>query len=362
MATAAPAEQDTSKRPKDSAFRQQRLPAWQPVFDPKWVIATFLLVGIVFIPIGVAVLVTSNSISEVKVRYDSSCGDKRKAGTVKWNDATPCSTTLSFTVDETLSKPVYLYYQLENFYQNHRRYVSSRDDPQLRGEFRSYADVADNCAPLRSVGDKGGDPSTSNDKVYAPCGLIAWSRFNDSFQLKTASGTTFCDTETPTSVCKKDGIAWKTDVDTKFAAANTQYVYRYGGANAFYAEEPTHPLPNQVDQDFMVWMRTAALPSFRKLFRIIDADIPKGSYELTVTDRFPVQAFEGKKYMVMSTAGWIGGKNPFLGIAYVVVGALSLAFGIIFGLKEVIAPRKEADLQKLLEDHLHGTTPTRPQE
>ena len=32
-----------------------------------------------------------------------------------------------------MAAPVYLYYQLDNFYQNHRRYVSSRSDTQLAG-------------------------------------------------------------------------------------------------------------------------------------------------------------------------------------------------------------------------------------
>jgi|TARA_B110000971_G_C19688775_1_gene354473 hypothetical protein len=32
-----------------------------------------------------------------------------------------------------MKAPVHLYYQLDNFYQNHRRYVKSRDDKQMRG-------------------------------------------------------------------------------------------------------------------------------------------------------------------------------------------------------------------------------------
>ena len=33
-----------------------------------------------------------------------------------------------------MKAPVYVYYELDNFYQNHRRYVKSRSDSQLEGE------------------------------------------------------------------------------------------------------------------------------------------------------------------------------------------------------------------------------------
>lgn len=29
----------------DTAFKQQRLPAWQPILTPKWVIITFSIIG-----------------------------------------------------------------------------------------------------------------------------------------------------------------------------------------------------------------------------------------------------------------------------------------------------------------------------
>jgi hypothetical protein len=48
-----------------------------------------------------------------------------------------------------MEKPVYVYYRLENYYQNHRRYVKSRNDAQLRGqELTSYGDLED-CDPIK---------------------------------------------------------------------------------------------------------------------------------------------------------------------------------------------------------------------
>ena len=76
---------------------------------------------------------------------------------------------LQFDVPADISPPVLLYYKLTNFYQNHRRYVKSLDQNQLRGDFVSADKLkGGDCKPLGAIGDKA---------VY-PCGLIANSVFN----------------------------------------------------------------------------------------------------------------------------------------------------------------------------------------
>ena len=55
------------------------------------------------------------------------------------------------------------------------RYVKSRDDAQLRGEPRLGAQL-ETCEPERYLA---GDTS----KLIDPCGLVAWSTFNDTFQV-----------------------------------------------------------------------------------------------------------------------------------------------------------------------------------
>jgi hypothetical protein len=74
-----------------------------------------------------------------------------------------CNITL--TIPAAMQAPVYFYYQLANFYQNHRRYVKSRADAQLRGDLT--ADTS-SCDPLQTH---------SSQQIY-PCGLIANSFFN----------------------------------------------------------------------------------------------------------------------------------------------------------------------------------------
>jgi hypothetical protein len=45
---------------------------------------------------------------------------------------------------------------------------------------------------------------------------------------------------------------------------------------------------------------------------------------------YPVDAFDGQKRFIISNTSWAGGKNPFLGVAYIVVGSLCILTGLIF--------------------------------
>ena len=68
-----------------------------------------------------------------------------------------------------------MYYSLSNYFQNHRRYVKSRDDQQLRGEHVTYSGVSSDCAPF--IGN------STSELPYAPCGAIANSMFNGDVSL-----------------------------------------------------------------------------------------------------------------------------------------------------------------------------------
>merc|ERR1712159_946448 len=95
---------------------------------------------------------------------------------------------------------------------------------------------------------------------------------------------------------------------------------------------------------FIVWMRTAGLPEFRKLYGRIETDIPAGeTVTFNMTNNFHVGDFEGEKALVMTTLSWVGGKNYFLGVAYVVVGVLCVVLAILFGVKQLVSPRKLGD-------------------
>lgn len=80
------------------------------------------------------------------------------------------------------------------------------------------------------------------------------------------------------SNCTKTGIAWTSDVQTRFKGANSaNYAY-----NNTYYNETGHLVPNSKDEDFIVWMKSSPLPMFRKLYRVINVAMPKGDYYLNI--------------------------------------------------------------------------------
>ena len=130
---------------------------------------TFFVIGIAFLAIGIGLLYFSNDVKETVVEYtdcENSAGEKCHVVINSTN--VPCQCEIEVTIDEDWAKDVYMYYALTNFYQNHRRYVKSRDEKQLLGDVEKEPDA--NCNPYDKLDD--------DDKPIVPCGAIANSMFN----------------------------------------------------------------------------------------------------------------------------------------------------------------------------------------
>ncbi|XP_010532003.1 PREDICTED: ALA-interacting subunit 5-like [Tarenaya hassleriana] len=312
-----------SKRPKYSKFTQQELPACKPILTPRWVILTFLIIGVVFIPFGVLCLFASQSVVEIVDWYDTDCipesSRSNKVAYIQGLGEKTCNRTL--TVTKTMKHPVYVYYQLENFYQNHRRYVKSRSDAQLRDP--KHANDVSSCSPEDIVA---GEP-------IVPCGLVAWSLFNDTYDFSRN------DQQLPVN---KKGISWKSDREKKFGKNVFPKNFQEGSLIGGGSLNPQTPLSEQ--EDLIVWMRTAALPTFRKLYGKIDMDLQAGdTLRVLLKNNYNTYSFNGKKKLVLSTTSWLGGKNDFLGIAYLTIGSICLFLALAFSVLYLVKPRQLGD-------------------
>ena len=136
---------------KNSKFKQQTLPAWRPVPTAMSTMLTFSFFSVVFLVMGVVLYIMSDQIVELERQYNDSCyGDLRKRDP-DTKLALPCEIPFN-TVTTEIEGPIYVYYQLDNFYQNHRRYVKSRDNDQLAGSYLTVDQLSD-CNPIIKVED-----------------------------------------------------------------------------------------------------------------------------------------------------------------------------------------------------------------
>ncbi|CAG9949666.1 unnamed protein product [Clonostachys rosea f. rosea IK726] len=368
-------EKKKSRRPANTAFRQQRLKAWQPILTPKTVLPLFFAIGIIFAPIGGLLYWASSKVQEIRIDY-TDCIDSEVPSYTEEQDSwltldhskvhTSFDKTavdarvqvgrgisnvtldngyqvsgvdrcyVRFNVPQEMGSPVFFYYYLTNFYQNHRRYVESFDTDQLKGKNRATSAIkGSKCKPL----------DVDGDKPYFPCGLIANSMFNDTFsqpqRLVNSSKEPY--------TMSKEGIAWASDAD----------LYK----NTSYGPDDVLPPPNWQDrypdgkysqqypppdlstnQAFQVWMRTAGLPTFSKLYQKNDnTALEAGEYEVVIDYFFPTKRYKGTKSILISTRTVMGGRNPFLGIAYIAVGGVCIILGVIFTATHLIRPRKLGD-------------------
>ncbi|XP_041992206.1 ALA-interacting subunit 3-like isoform X3 [Salvia splendens] len=276
----------SSTKPTYSRFTQQELPACKPILTPALVMTTFIMIGITFIPIGLSHLSASEN------------------------------------VPKKMKQPIFVYYQLDQFYQNHRRYVKSQNDEQYRDPSASAKTT--NCEP---------EAQLSEGQPIVPCGLIAWSLFNDTYTLSRN------DVALPIN---KKGIAWESDRTHKFGS--NVYAKNFQNRSLIGGGKLIDNIPLNQQEDLLVWMRTAALPNFRKLYGRIETDLEVNEIiKVVIQNNYNTYSFNGKKKLVISTTTWIGGKNDFLGMVYIIVGGVCLLIALVFITVYLIKPRPLGD-------------------
>ena len=325
-----------------------------PLSHPRHVVIVFVILGVLFIPIGAALLYASSTVHQEEVRYDGVCGSP-----VRNTNGAPIPCTFNVNITHDMNPPIYFYYKLVNFYQNHRRYVTSQSIYQLHGDDNPDTSECTPSPPWRYF------YGNNIEQTIYPCGAISGSYFNDTFNA------TLTPAASPGSVLQlgkyggpagsasweKSGIDYSSDTSQLYVTnqavlndiatngANNSQFSRVGSLNFVL------PLPQ--DEDFAVWQRVAALPQFRKQYRIIRC-VPSQSnptcndrsgklyagdvITVTVDNQYDVNPWHGSKYVVVSTVSWLGGKNNFLGAAWITVGGLCFLLAFIFAIATLIRP------------------------
>ncbi|ORZ11486.1 CDC50/LEM3 family [Absidia repens] len=377
-----------SRKPANTAFKQQRLKAWQPLLTPNTVLPTLFAAGIVLAPLGGLFLYESETVNEIVIDY-TSCesagptespltGDlfsykftsdnktvirpptyKTVTSTTFLNNATVNGDPIQrciirFSIPMELHPPIYLYYKLTNFYQNHRKYVKSLSYNQLAGEPITAGDAGASCKPLDV------DPTTG--KIYYPCGLVANSMFNDSFSNLRLLNPANTVSDNKSYVFSEQGIAWPSDKARFHPATSTppdqltpppNWLRRFPNYTADAMFDP------QTDEHFQVWMRTSWYPTFRKLYsHYSDGEVlSPGTYEVQVDLNYNIVAYGGTKSMVLSGTSFLGGRNAFMGLSYIIFGCVCAFLGLVFLGWHFFRPRKLGDHDRLSWNQSSGMRP-----
>ncbi|XP_058411498.1 cell cycle control protein 50C-like [Diceros bicornis minor] len=361
-----------SRLPDNTALKQQQLPAYRLQLSATGVLSGFFATGVFCLGVGIILILSAKSIKEIEINYTKICANCAKLRENAVNFDKECTCSIPFHIPETMqvlahshlnkactghpvscynlsthppctTDPcyllefqffhsahhlltycgnVYMYYKLYGFYQNLYGYILSRSNSQLLG-----TDVKDvgSCAPFRE---------SHNGTPIAPCGAIANSIFNDTIILSYNLNSSI-HIKVP---MLRSGITWWTDKYVKFRnpSSNNLSSAFAGTTKPPYWPKPVYELDEEdpgnngfINDDFIVWMRTAAFPTFKKLYRRLSRTqcfiegLPAGNYSFNITYNFPVTRFRGEKSVVLSTLTWSGGRSLFLGLAYTVTGAVT---------------------------------------
>lgn len=325
-----------------SKLQQQDLKSYTTTFSPRCVISLYFIIAFFFLPLGIA-LVAGTS----KLRWH---------GPISYHEKIEEKRLIDLTPRQTIRSPSYLYYSLSNFHQNSRDYVKSRSYLMNQGMAPQAKLDIENCEAYLCPG--GGDDclrdedgNLNSDQFIYPCGLTAWSFFNDTFKLCQGSVS-----KNNANNCTKirtstEGIAWWTDMKYKFKPNRQDE--RFERINPDLNNRSANDLLE--DPHFVVWMRLSAFPSFSKLYAIIGEDLIAGTnYTMIIDNVFPVNTFAGTKQFFITETTWFGDSNAFLATAYLIVGIVSLIVAVFLLMKYISNPLNPATIDPaiLLREHL----------
>lgn len=181
-------------------------------------------------------------------------------------------------------------------------------------------------------------------------GELSWPSDKDKF--KQPQGFSYVEVANDSVSCTSANLP--SDCKSYYDASDDKYYLFYypedSATQYLYESYPDHisPIVGVTDEHFKVWMRTAAMPRFRKLYGRIHSDLHAGDQVVfNINANYEVTSYDATKGLVITNLGEFGAKNPYLGVAYIVVGSISMFFALLFAMKQFFAPRAAATIEML---------------
>ena len=245
---------------------------------------------------------------EARFRYDNVCS---------FNET--CSIT--FNITYTIPAPVYVYYELFNFSQNHFRFRTSIDYSQLHG---SYVTDGSDCSPRAT--------SDNNDQILAPCGLRAYYTWTDNYKFPESFNVT------------SKGLTWSHEIGYLYHSLSNNYTDEQRWLRGIPGYE------DETESDkFAIWMRTSPRPHFRKLVAILNNDLTAGQHQIDIDVNYNSQTYNGMRYLVFNRLSKAGGRNFTL-------TAINVCLGFIYVIGSIASHCLISSKTKNKYSHVSRTT------
>lgn len=295
-------------------FVYNSLEKWVPAYTPNYLIATYIVLGVAFITVGIYLHILSKNTIECIISYDDSPGNGVTVDTlveIKSENCNPSS--IGGGEIKHLHGDYFIYYQLRSFYQNNKSYINSRNDRQLSGELVHNENELSDCYPL--IKDKHG-------RILYPCGIAAYTIFNDTYTLYDGQNDPIEVDDSPETITfRSDRMNYKNIPEDELTKHN------------FSDWLPKDIFPGRIENPhFIVWMKYSAFSTFNKIYGKLKSKKNKLVLPLKIhiKNRYPVSLFNGSKHIVISQNTIFGGKNPYFGILYMISGTIFILLSIFY--------------------------------
>ena len=270
----------------NSPFSQQKIKSYRPTINNTTTGSLMFIFSLTIIGLGIILIFFSSMIDEQSIIYD-----KEKPMTL-----------------EIKNKNVYMfYYEIENYYQNHKKYLKGVNENQLKGFNMQKNELINDCRNALTNKEMNITKSIDSKKILnpndvsIPCGIYAKSYQNvKSLNIDLTSQKT-----NKTLKLNEKNITWESDREMKFNNTLNNLEKQW---------------VDMTNEHFIVWMKPSGYSTFRKLFGYIELD--NGLYYINCKcDNCSLI-----KNIIVTNLNFLGGKNIELGIVYIILGSLLLFF------------------------------------
>lgn len=283
---------------------QQKLRGCRPTFEhnPREI---FIFFAILHLVMGILAICLDHDVKEYKVRYDDKC---------QLSNHNSTGTADIYLTNPELTGELFFYFEIHDYYQTF--FMMSRKY-SLR-HLRKFRNSENGCNL---------DP---DDNSNVSCSIIERTFFRDTYEFLNANFS-------------ESNISWRHEPNME---GDTSY-------------NSTHP---KINQHFVVWMRVAAHPYFRKLYAKTINGCP-ANLHVKVNCYYSYKYFNGERYIVLVQPSGLGGKSWILAIFNFILFAVIVVFIVTFEVTKYLNEKrsKNRDIFRIrrnensLESYYYGS-------